>query len=513
MSTIKFSKEINTFQSREIPEPGNLVGYGALIEALKLHLPLPKRLALISKKFKQYENDNWLVFTPRHQPAETLYAQLVFALKYEGINLLFFKKLFEKISEKEMVDLIQIEYSGQYARKIWFLYEWLMEKQLPIPDLTIKNFITLVDETIQYASPVAVNSNRHRIKNNLPGNVNFCPLIFKTEKLEKYINENLTAKTNLVIKEVHKDVLQRASAFLLLKDSKASFTIENETPTNGKAMNWGKAISQAGIKPLSKDELIRLQQIVIGDSRFINMGFRKEGGFVGAHDRTTMEPIPDHISARWQDVETLIDGLLSTAKKLEIEKFHPVLAAAKVAFGFVFIHPFVDGNGRIHRYLIHHLLSIMNYTPQGMVFPVSAAILDKLDDYRKMLESYSHPILEFIEWRKTQDNNVEVLNDTIDYYRYFDATLHTEFLFECVDYTISKIIPDEVSYLQKYDSMKLWLDDHFQMPDKMVALLIRFMEQNSGSLSSRAKEKEFAELKESEIIEIEKLYKKIFIES
>jgi len=307
--------------------------------------------------------------------------------------------------------------------------------------------------------------------------------------------------------------LQRASAFLLLKDSKASFTIENETPTNGKAMNWGKAISQAGIKPLSKDELIRLQQIVIGDSRFINMGFRKEGGFVGAHDRTTMEPIPDHISARWQDVETLIDGLLSTAKKLEIEKFHPVLAAAKVAFGFVFIHPFVDGNGRIHRYLIHHLLSIMNYTPQGMVFPVSAAILDKLDDYRKMLESYSHPILEFIEWRKTQDNNVEVLNDTIDYYRYFDATLHTEFLFECVDYTISKIIPDEVSYLQKYDSMKLWLDDHFQMPDKMVALLIRFMEQNSGSLSSRAKEKEFAELKESEIIEIEKLYKKIFIES
>jgi len=84
-----------------------------------------------------------------------------------------------------------------------------------------------------------------------------------------------------------------------------------------------------------------------------------------------------------------------------------------------------------------------------------------------------------------------VLNQTIDYYKYFDATLHSEFLYDCVDYTIKKIIPDEVSYLQKYDAMKVWLDDIYQMPDKTVALLIRFLEQNNGTLSKRAREKEF----------------------
>jgi Fic family protein len=265
------------------------------------------------------------------------------------------------------------------------------------------------------------------------------------------------------------------------------------------------------VNHLVKDELLRLQQIVIEDSRFVKMGYRTEGGFIGSHDRNTGEPIPEHISARWQDIESLLTGLLETANKLEENKFNPVLTAAKIAFGFVFIHPFEDGNGRIHRYLIHHLLSVMKYTPQGIIFPVSAAILDKIEEYRKVLESYSHPLLDFIQWKKTGNNNIKVLNETIDYYRYYDATAQAEFLFDCVDYTIQKIIPEEVLYLQKFDAMKTWLDDRFQMSDKTVDLLIRFLEQNNGTLSKRAREKEFAALNDQEINAIEESYKNIMV--
>jgi Fic family protein len=289
----------------------------------------------------------------------------------------------------------------------------------------------------------------------------------------------------------------------LLKDSKASFTIEGEKPTQNRALRWGKAIGQAGSKPLSKDELLRLQQIVIENSRFIEMGFRKKGGFVGEHDRTTGEPIPVHISARWQDLNSLMDGLLETNKLLEEIKFHPVMSAAKIAFGFVFIHPFEDGNGRIHRYLINHILARMKFTPQGIIFPVSSAILERIDDYRQVLESHSQPLLDFIKWKKTPENNVDVLNETIDYYRYFDATNHAEFLFECIESTIDTIIPQEVNYLRKYDSMKAWLDDKFEMPDNLVALLIRFLEQHKGRFSKRARTKEFEALSDSEIEEIE----------
>lgn len=488
-----------------------MAGYGAVIDALNLDIPLPPRLALISEKHRKYQTSEWSVYTPRYKPQDILYGHLVFALKYEGINLLFFKKLFEVVEIEAIETIVKKEPLSQYSRKIWFLYEWLLQKKMNIPDLKKGNYIPLIDNNLQYAITRGTNYPRQRIQNNLPGTVNFCPLVSKTAKLENYIQKDLSAKIVKVISGLHKEVLLRTSAFLLLKDSKASFNIEGEMPTNTRASRWGKAIGQAGDRPLSNEEFIRLQQIVIENSRFVNMGFRTRGGFVGEYDRTTGEPYPEHISAHWRDMNTLLDGLLETSSLLEASHFHPVLCAAIIAFGFVFIHPFEDGNGRIHRYLIHHLLAKMRFTPQGIIFPVSSAILERIDDYRKILETYSQPLLDFIEWKKTPDNNVEVLNDTIDYYRYFDVTVQSEFLFECVESTINNIIPQEVAYLQKYDAMKVWLDDTFEMPDKIIAMLIRFLEQNKGTLSKRAREKEFKALSVPEIKEIERKYRLLFM--
>jgi Fic family protein len=384
-----------------------------------------------------------------------------------------------------------------------------MQKQLNIKDLEIKNFVPLLDETKQYAVK-GERSARHRIINNLPGTIDFCPLIFKTKKLENHINANVSGKKNAFLNTIHKDVLQRASSFLLLKDSKASFTIEGENPENNRAMRWGKAIGQAGQKPLSIDELIRLQQIIIEDSRFIDMGLRKKGGFVGEHDRTTGEPIPDHISAKAKDVAQLIKGLITANEVLQDERYDAVLAAATIAFGFVFMHPFVDGNGRLHRYIIHHILAKKEFTQQGVIFPISSSILDHIDDYKTVLESYSHPLLDHIEWKEMEDNNIEVLNNTIDLYRYYDATKQAEFLYDCVEDTLERVIPEEVTYLQNYDVFKRYIDNNFEMPDKMVAVLVRFLEQNNGVLSKRALKKEFSELKKEEIKDIEANYNSIF---
>lgn len=386
------------------------------------------------------------------------------------------------------------------------------EITLELPDLTIGNYIDLVDSKIQYAVTNGTEvMKRHRIRNNLPGTRAYCPMIRKTERLEQFVALELSGRIRHIISAIHPDVMTRTAAYLLLKDSKASYAIEGERPPQNRAQRWGRAIGQAGQSPITAGELHRLQHIVIDNPRFIKMGLRQQEGFIGEHDRRYGTPVPDHISARWKDVGDLVTGLIDTSAKLENDpNYDAVLAAAAIAFGFVFIHPFVDGNGRIHRYLIHHVLLRKEYVSKGMIFPVSSIMLERLDEYRKVLEAFSMPRIDMIEWRPDDQNNVEVLNETADMYRYFDATKQAEFLYDCVRQTIEETIPQEVDYLQKYDMMKDYLDNQFEMPDKTVALLVRFLEQSNGKLSERARSKEFNAITAEEVNRIEERYNQIF---
>lgn len=492
-----------------LEDGATFAGYSALIADYKLSVPVPDTLCVIGTKHKKFESGRWRYFTPRHKPEGNLYSQLTFALKYEGVNLAVFKALFDEITPEIIATIVRSEPTGSYSRKIWFLYEWLNEKQLDIEDVTQGNFVELINSSLQYPGPPR-DSRRHRVRNNLPGTHYFCPIIRRTEKLDNYIALNLSQAAMDNIGKTHSDLLRRAAAFLLLKDSKASYTIEGESPPHNRIERWGQIIGEAGQRKLSIEELEHLQQIVIPDNRFVLPGCRVEGGFVGDHDRTTGMPIPDHISARAEDLESLLSGLLETSQLLEQSEYNPVLMAALIAFGFVFIHPFEDGNGRIHRYMFHHVLAETGFVPKGLVFPISAVILDRIDDYRKILEWYSKPRLELIEWRPTEKNNVEVLNETIDLYRYFDATSQAEFFFECVEITVNKTLPEEVDYLSRYDLLNEFVKNYIDMPDKSVDLLIRFLNQNNGVLSKRSLDKEFSQLTGKEIEAIEHKYDEIF---
>lgn len=137
-------------------------------------MPFPNTLALISEKRRQYGVPGWIVFTPRHKPRDSLYNQLVFSIKYEGINLLFFKKLFETVDELVIEEFVKNEPLSQFSRRMWFLYEWLTQKTLNLPDLKESNYVPLLDENLQFTLGKGDNSPRHRVRNNLPGTTNFC---------------------------------------------------------------------------------------------------------------------------------------------------------------------------------------------------------------------------------------------------------------------------------------------------------------------------------------------------
>ena len=102
-----------------------------------------------------------------------------------------------------------------------------------------------------------------------------------------------------------------------------------------------------------------------------------------------------------------------------------------------------------------------------------------------------------------------VTNDTIDLYRYFDATRQAEFLYACVETTVNETLPAEVKYLERHDRLTSFIKTFIDMPNNKISLLISFLDQNDGQLSRRKREKEFAKLTDAEIEAIEEKYAEV----
>ena len=506
-----FSGPVTVFQGRYLPVTATPTGYAALIGAYGLRVPLPRTLSATGERHRIQEEGGWRIYSPRHAPEASLEGHLTFALKYEGLDLAVLKRLFAATGPSPVAALVRARPTGSYARRSWFLYEWLTGTRLDLPNADRGVYALIVDPDRQFAAR-GETSSRHRVKNNLPGTPAFCPMVHRTETLNRFIAMDLCSRAQDAAAAVPSDLLSRTAAFLLLKDSRASIAIEGEHPSPDRIQRWGRALGQAGQRPIDLDELLRLQSIVIGDSRFVSLGLRREGGFVGVHDLETGMPIPDHLAAREEDLAGLVDGMTAFDRQAA-RHLDPVVAAAILAFGFVYVHPLVDGNGRLHRYLVHHALARHGFGPPDIVFPVSAAILDRIDDYRTALEAYSKRLLPVIDWKPTEEANVRVLRDTSDFYRFFDATPQTEFLYGCVQRTIEQDLPEQAGFLKRHDAFRSELRLIVDMPEQLSNLLFRLLHQNGGTLSRRARRREFAALTDEEASRLEAIYRDVFADS
>lgn len=173
-----------------------------------------------------------------------------------------------------------------------------------------------------------------------------------------------------------------------------------------------------------------------------------------------------------------------------------IALAAAVAFGFVYLHPFLDGNGRLHRFLIHHILAKRNFTPRGVILPVSAATL------HRVLRSVSSLVTPFVDFLLNDRNEMEVRNKTADLYRYPDLTPHVEFLYECLQETIEKDWPIELNFLKRFDTATAAVQAVIDMPDPKLRLLVKLILQNQGKLA-QGKRRLFDFLTDAELEEIE----------
>src|SRR5450631_337576 len=148
-----FSGPVNVLHDWRLPEMATPAGYAALIHAYDLPVPVPRTLCAIGTRHRKTEEAGWRIYTPRHAPEATLEGHLTFALKYEGLDLATLKRLFLAVMADEIAGLVRTKPTGLYARRIWFLYEWLLGRELDLPAAQKVSYVDAVDTDLQYAGP------------------------------------------------------------------------------------------------------------------------------------------------------------------------------------------------------------------------------------------------------------------------------------------------------------------------------------------------------------------------
>jgi hypothetical protein len=296
------------------------------------------------------------------------------------------------------------------------------------------------------------------------------------------------------------DILARAVSYFYTKETKSSYAIEGEQVSPLRAERFLAALHQAKDFDLdAESDYVELQNRIV-DRRYAAEGWRSVQNFIG-ETGSGFQEIVHCVFPKPEDVPDLMAGLGALGRRLLADDIDPVLAAAAVSFAFVFIHPFEDGNGRIHRFLIHHVLARKGLTPPGMIFPVSAPIVRDQAAYDAALETFSRRIMPLVDWRWL-DGEVVVENDTMRPYRYFDATALAEYIYEKVIETVRIDLRDEIAFLSVFHRARRAVMERVDMPDRRADPFIRLCMQNDGRLSP-GRRRQFAELTDREIADLE----------
>lgn len=429
---------------------------------------------------------------------------LDFALKREGLHLGLLRALLPQLSAEKVTKYVQATPTGANARRVWYLYERFSKNTLPIPDATVGNYVDLADPEIYFTGRVQKFS-RWRINRNLLGDIHFSPTLRRSRLILAGEAARLDLRCREAIAECPPDIYQRALAFLYSKETKSSYAIEQETPDVPRTERFVAQLRRSATEDfLTSEALVELQNLIV-DPRFAAQGWRQNQNYVGqtlapGHEKVHLiPPKPGK-----HDLDFLMKEWLKVSRLLAFSPgVPPIAAAAIVSWIFVYFHPFEDGNGRIHRFLIHHLLARRGFTPDGVLLPVSAIMLNKPNDYEASLEAFSQPLLARTQFDLDADGRLTVTNESRDLFRYIDCTPMAEALYAFTEETIETELPRELSYLRCYDAARDAMRAVVDLPEQKANLFLRLCLQNQGQLSASKRKSQFEFLSDQEIVDLQ----------
>ncbi len=477
-------------------------GYAWLVREYRLRVLPHWRWTFVSRRHVRRELERagaviHILPKPR-SPGPALIDQLFFALRYDGVSVGICRALFAVAADEtadQLTERIREAPTSQYARRAWLLFEELTGRRLANEDATRGNYVKLADPKVHVTGPV-VRYRRQRVDVNLLGSIQLSPVIRWTPDLREVSGALLRTRIDSLVATYDDDVVRRAISYLYTRETLASFEIEHERPARTRAERFVALLREApSIERLNETTLTRLQNALV-DPRFTDEGWRSDQNYVGEAIDVVRQRI-HFVSPTPQSLPELMERFLELANS--IGETDPVLWATVISFVFVLFHPFTDGNGRIHRWLLHWVLSRNGVTPPDAVIPVSAVMLLRRREYDQALETFSVPLMKLVSYELDHEGRLTVTSDTDDLYRHPDLTKMAEALWRWLNEAVERELPSQLQFLVGLDGARLAIQDIVDMPDRLVVLFIQVCRANGGILSSTKRKRHFAMLTDAEV--------------
>jgi hypothetical protein len=448
------------------------------------------------------------------RPQNKAAAHLAFALKHEGVHLETLSRLFAVLPAAELEEWIRAEPRGQYTGRAGFLYEGLSGRQLDVADRRTGNYVPVLDPERELTAAEMINNARWRVRDNLLGDSRFSPQVYLTSATHTALALDVGQRIAHLEGQFSRELVMRSAVWLTVKESRASFAIEHEENKLDRIQRFATVLEQRtgqSANPLDPNELEGLQREILGPNA-LHYGLRQSPIFVGQSDRFGRELV-HYIAPPLEEVSSILAGLQALLKRTQ--GLSSVARAALVSFGFVYLHPMVDGNGRISRFLINDILRRDGALPAPYIVPISAVLqrpnLRPLT-YDDALELFSRPLMQqyrdrwsFGPEQQAADGvrynlHFEAYPDALHAWRYPDLTRHVAFIADALDLTIEQEMRNEAQYLQQHGAARDRLKTIIEGPDPALDRIIRSVRESRGTISGKLR-KEHPLLERPEIAE------------
>ena len=485
-----------------------MIGYEFLLS--KIGIPMmPLQQPACIKPVTRVESLPEMLAIPRHVAPDddSILSHVLFALRYETIQIPVLEQALRLVPADELEAALARQPQGGYLRRAAFFWEKANNKSLSLPhETTGGNYLEIFNPDEYYTGQIWERSQKFRVVFNGVGPYEYCPVVKRDAGLEQAGLDILTRLDEWIRDPNNAQMLDRVTNWAYLSETRNSYAIEDEVPTPDKEQSFLQAMNRLRDKmPLSEEYLVQLQNTVISNPIKVEFQFRASQNWLqrggrGATGVRYIPPDPDSMI-------TLMNGFMRMANAED--DVPPLVKAALVSFGFVFIHPFIDGNGRISRLLAHHTLNCKGALPDvngsPAILPLSVAMKKNENEYLNALESFSRPARNL--WSVTHISDADFIfefKSSPQIYAHWSGQRAAEFLTACAGEALEQSLIEEAAYLQAYDQAFQKIDRTYDLPNRTINLLIQWIHQNNCRMPERRKSaRELLQLKPGQLDEIE----------